>query len=171
MKKTKFLTISGIWAMVFRFWQKVFGRRFLAEKLGQDFLDCNWCSYVNVFRFCFKIFLTFSVFEWCSLWLLCGNITSCLLKLQFFLVLRNFSRWLTSKIFNMFRKFWILIEIFRNFDERFPAAFSELHSKCPEEHLEVFFFLWKHQECFVNSEFLVREFEPNPENFLGRIPM
>ena len=69
----------------------------------------------------------------------------------------------------MFRSFWIVIEIFHNFDERFPAALNELHSECPEEQLEGFF-PWKHQERFVNSEFLVRDFEPIPEKFLARIP-
>ena len=59
LRKTKFLTISGLWAMVFRFWQKVFGRKSLRENFWQDFLDCNWCSYVNVFRFCFSCFYHF----------------------------------------------------------------------------------------------------------------
>ena len=60
----------------------------------------------------------------------------------------------------MFQKLRILIENFHNFDERFPAALNKLHSKCPLKNFWWVFFLWKHQECFVNSEFFLREFEP-----------
>ena len=66
-----------------------------------------------------------------------GKFTAGFLKLHF-LALRNSLRWLTPKITNTFRTFWILIEIFHIFDECFPAALCKLHSKCPEEHLEGF---------------------------------
>ena len=146
------------------FRQKIFGRKVGAgfSRLQLVFLRKRFQILLQNFSNVFSFWVMFSLTSG-------GNITSCLLKLQFFLVLRNFLRWLTSKILNMFRNFWILIEIFHNFDERFPAPLNELHFECPEEPLEVFF-LWKHQERFVNSEFLVIDFEPIPEKFLARIP-
>ena len=56
LSRTKLLTFSGNWSMVFGCWQKVFGRRFPAEIFWQDFPDCNGCLYGNVFNICLKLF-------------------------------------------------------------------------------------------------------------------
>ena len=113
-------------------------------------------------RFQMLLQISFIIFSFWVIFFLTsgGKFTAGLLKLHFFLVLRHLLSWLTSKKLNMFQKLRILIENFHNFDERFPAALNKLHSKCPLKNFWRVFFLWKHQECFVNSEILVGEFGP-----------
>ena len=135
LSRSNLLTFSGIWSMVFGFWQKVFGRKFLAGFSWQQSVLLRELFQILLQVF-FYLFLVWSDVSF-DLW---QNFHSRFVKISFLFFFQklfelinfeNFKR--VSKNSDSDRSF------FHNFDERFPAALCKLHSKCPEEHSEDIF--------------------------------
>ena len=158
------LLSDGFWILAEYFRRKNFDRKLLAgfSRLQLVFLRKR-------FHILFQFFFIFFAFWVTFLSTSGGKYTGGLLKLHF-LALRNFLRWLASKIINMFQKFWIPIEIFHLFEERFPAALCKLHSNYPEEHLEGFFISENTKKNLSISNFWSKSLRPLTESFLASSP-
>ena len=107
LSRSNLLTFSGIWSMVFGFWQKVFGRKFLAGFSWQQSVLLRELFQILLQVF-FYLFLVWSDVSF-DLW---QNFHSRFVKISFLFFFRNFLSWLTSKILNVFQKIRILIEVF-----------------------------------------------------------